>query len=103
MRCEDGRLIGSVVHTERLSFWLNQRADSPTTLRAMRASGLLGAPRHPRIEGSPARLGYGVSEITDREYGQTEFFVIDDDGHFTGLEYPPQDDHACRTERNGTR
>jgi hypothetical protein len=27
------------------------------------------------------RLGYGVSEITDRDYGQTEFFVTDDDGY----------------------
>ena len=28
-----------------------------------------------------ARLGFTVSEITDRDYGQTEFFVPDDDGH----------------------
>ena len=27
------------------------------------------------------RLGYDVSEITDRDYGQTEFFVTDDDGY----------------------
>jgi len=27
------------------------------------------------------RLGYAVSEIIDRDYGQTEFFVTDDDGY----------------------
>ena len=27
------------------------------------------------------RLGYPVSKITDRDYGQTEFFVTDDDGY----------------------
>jgi hypothetical protein len=27
------------------------------------------------------QLGYSVSEIADREYGQTEFFVTDDDGY----------------------
>lgn len=27
------------------------------------------------------QLGYAVSEVVDRDYGQTEFFVTDDDGH----------------------
>jgi hypothetical protein len=27
------------------------------------------------------RLGYSPSEIVDRDYGQTEFFVTDDDGY----------------------
>jgi hypothetical protein len=27
------------------------------------------------------RLGYSVSEIADRDYGQTEFFLTDDDGY----------------------
>jgi hypothetical protein len=27
------------------------------------------------------QLGYSVSEIEDRDYGQTEFFVTDDDGY----------------------
>ena len=26
-------------------------------------------------------LGFVASEITERDYGQTEFFVTDDDGH----------------------
>jgi hypothetical protein len=28
-----------------------------------------------------SKLGYSVSEIVDRDYGQTEFFVTDDDGY----------------------
>src|SRR6478609_6079550 len=28
---QDGRLVGCMVHNERLSFWLNQRAGSPIT------------------------------------------------------------------------
>lgn len=27
------------------------------------------------------RLGYPVSEIVERDYGQTEFLVTDDDGY----------------------
>jgi hypothetical protein len=27
------------------------------------------------------QLGFEVSEIEERDYGQTEFFVTDDDGH----------------------
>jgi hypothetical protein len=27
------------------------------------------------------QLGFSVSEIVDRDYGQTEFFVTDDDGY----------------------
>jgi hypothetical protein len=26
-------------------------------------------------------LGYGVSELERRDYGQTEFFLTDDDGY----------------------
>lgn len=27
------------------------------------------------------RLGYAVSDICERDYGQTEFFLTDDDGY----------------------
>ena len=79
---QDGRLIGCMVHDERLSFWLNQRAGSPITPENYEGIRLYWAPRdihalRERLQG----LGYTVSEITDREYGQTEFFVTDDDGY----------------------
>lgn len=80
MRC-DGRLIGCRVQNERVAFWLNQRAGSPIKpesyegIRLYWAPGDLDATRE-RLQ----RLGFSVSEIAVRDYGQTEFFVTDDDG-----------------------
>jgi catechol 2,3-dioxygenase-like lactoylglutathione lyase family enzyme len=79
----DGRLVGCMVHDERLSFWLNRRAGSPIKPENYNGIQLYWAPRD--IESLRERLlqlGYGVSGIVDRDYGQTEFFVTDDDGYF---------------------
>ena len=82
MRSEDGRLIGCMVHNEHLYFWLNQRAGSPTTPHDYEGIRLYLAPRDIHVlRDHLERVGYGVSEITDRDYGQTEFFVTDDDGY----------------------
>jgi len=35
----------------------------------------------PTLRDRLLQLGYSVSEIVDRDYGQTEFFVTDDDGY----------------------
>jgi hypothetical protein len=82
MRREDGRLIGCMVHNHRLYFWLNQRAGSPTKPEDYEGIRLYWTPRdihalRSHLEG----LGYSVSEIADRDYGQTEFFVTDADGY----------------------
>ena len=79
---QDGRLVGCMVHNERLSFWLNQRAGSPAKPETYEGIRLYWTPSDihalkVRLE----RMGYDVSEITDRDYGQTEFFVTDDDGN----------------------
>ena len=79
---QDGRLIGCMVHNEHLYFWLNQRAGTPMKPENYEGVRLYWAPRD--IHGLRARLkrlGYAVSAITDRDYGQTEFFVTDDDGY----------------------
>jgi hypothetical protein len=34
-----------------------------------------------RVTQRLVRLGYEVSELVDRDYGQTEFFLTDDDGY----------------------
>ncbi|HEY4967347.1 MAG TPA: VOC family protein [Puia sp.] len=78
----DGKLIGCMVHNEQLYFWLNQRAG--TQIKPEDYHGI-------RLYWSPAdihetrerlkQLGYPVSEIVDRDYGQTEFFLTDDDGY----------------------
>jgi uncharacterized glyoxalase superfamily protein PhnB len=71
-----------MVHNEHLYFWLNQRAGSPIKPENYEGIRLYWAPSdidalRERLQG----LGYAVSEITDRDYGQTEFVVTDDDGH----------------------
>jgi len=78
---QDGRLIGCMVHNDHLYFWLNQRAGTriPEEYHGIR---LYWTPAN--IHETRARLiehGFGVSEIEDRDYGQTEFFVTDDDGY----------------------
>ena len=79
---EDGRLVGCMVHNERLSFWLNRRSGIPIKpdnfegLRLYWASNDIHSLRERLVH-----LGFRASEIKDREYGQTEFFVTDDDGY----------------------
>ena len=79
---QDGRLIGCMVHNEYLYFWLNQRDGSPIAPEDYEGIRLYWTPSDIRAQRERLhRLGYVVSEITDRDYGQTEFFVTDDDGH----------------------
>ena len=79
---KDGRLVGCMVHNERLYFWLNQRAGTPIKPENYYGIHLYLAPAD--LEALRERLlkhGYPVSEIVHRDYGQTEFFVTDDDGY----------------------
>ena len=78
----DGRLIGCMVHNERVRFWLNERDGDPAPPKNYEGLRLYWAPTN--IDALRKRLqslGYVVSELTDRDYGQTEFFVTDDDGY----------------------
>ena len=78
---QEGRLVGCMVHNEELYFWLNQRAGSP------KPEGHEGI----RLYWTPAdivaarehlkQMGFDVSEIEDRYYGQTEFYLTDVDGY----------------------
>lgn len=77
----DGRLIGCMVHNEHLYFWLNERdgARIPADYEGVR---LYWTPADIHgVRERLGRLGFEVSDISDREYGQTEFFVTDDDGY----------------------
>jgi catechol 2,3-dioxygenase-like lactoylglutathione lyase family enzyme len=78
----EGKLIGCMVHDSRhLYFWLNQRAGTPVKPEDYHGIQLYWAPSN--IHETRERLkqlGYAVSDIVDRDYGQTEFFVTDDDG-----------------------
>ena len=86
---EDGRLIGCMVHDENLYFWLNQQAGTPINPEDYNGITLYWGPRDINaVRARLEKLGFAVSEITDRDYGQTEFFVTDDDGytHCFGVE-----------------
>jgi hypothetical protein len=79
---QDGRLVGCMVRNEQVCFWLNQRAGSPIKPESYEGIRLYWAPDDLRaLRERLQRHGYPVSEIVDRDYGQTEFFVSDDDGH----------------------
>src|SRR5262245_4049197 len=78
----DGRLIGCMVHNERLYFWLNERSDSPGPPDHYEGLRLYWGPSDiHELRERLLRLGYSASEIVNRDYGQTEFFVTDDDGY----------------------
>jgi len=77
----DGKLVGCMVHNEQVYFWLNQRAGTSVKPEDYNGIQLYWAPAD--IHATRERLkqmGYPVSEIVDRDYGQTEFFLTDDDG-----------------------
>ncbi len=78
----EGKLIGCMVHNGRhLYFWLNQRAGTPVKPENYEGIRLYWAPSDlQQLRDRLKRFGYAVSEIAEREYGQTEFFVTDDDG-----------------------
>ena len=78
----EGKLIGCMVHNEHVYFWLNQRAGTPIKPDDYNGIQLYWAPAdiyetRERLK----QLGYEVSDIVDRDYGQTEFFLTDDDGY----------------------
>jgi catechol 2,3-dioxygenase-like lactoylglutathione lyase family enzyme len=78
----EGRLIGCMVHdNQHLYFWLNRRAGTPVKPENYHGIGLYWAPSDiQQVRERLKQLGYAVSDIEERDYGQTEFFVTDDDG-----------------------
>jgi hypothetical protein len=81
MRSE-GRLVGCMVHNERVRFWLNRRAGTPTKPENFEGVRLYWTPSDMRaLRARLSGLGFSASEIVDRDYGQTEFIVADDDGY----------------------
>lgn len=79
---EEGRLIFCMLHKGDMHFMLNQRAGTPVKPENYEGIRLYWAPAdiHETRE-RLKRLGYAVSEICERDYGQTEFFFTDDDGY----------------------
>lgn len=79
---KNGKLIGCMVHDDtHLYFWLNHSDGPPIAPENYEGIRLYWAPSNLReIRDRLKQLGYAVSEIEERDYGQTEFFVTDDDG-----------------------
>ncbi len=79
---QNGKLIGCMVHDSRnLHFWLNQRDGALVAPENYEGMRLYWAPSNlSEVRDRLKQLGFAVSEIEDRDYGQTEFFVTDDDG-----------------------
>ena len=79
---EGDRLIFCMLRNDRLTIMLNQRAGTPVTPEDYEGIRLYWAPTdiHETRE-RLKNLGYAVSELERRDYGQTEFFLTDDDGY----------------------
>jgi hypothetical protein len=77
----DGKLIFCMLQKDHLWFMLNQRAGRPERPEDYEGIRLYWAPTDiHEIRERLKSLGYGVSELVERDYGQTEFFLTDDDG-----------------------
>jgi len=64
-----------------LYFWLNQRAGTSVKPENYEGIRLYWAPSDiHQVRERLKQLGYAVSDLQEREYGQTEFFVTDGDG-----------------------
>src|SRR5579863_55314 len=92
---KDGKLIFCMLQKGNLWFMLNQRAGTSVKPGDYEGIRLYWAPTDIReIRERLKNLGYGVSKLEHRDYGQTEFFLTDDDGfsHCFGVstENPPQ-------------
>lgn len=79
---KDGKLTFCMLQRGDLHFMLNQRAGNAIKPEGYDGIRLYWTPTD--IHKTKERLkslGYGVSELENRAYGQTEFFLTDDDGY----------------------
>jgi uncharacterized glyoxalase superfamily protein PhnB len=88
---KNDKLIFCVFRKDDLSFMLNQRAGNPVKAEDYEGIRLYWAPTD--IHETRERLmslGCVVSELEHRDYGQTEFFLTDDDGYSHCFGVPTQ-------------
>jgi len=79
---EEGKLTFCMLRGNGLAFMLNQRAGTSAKPENYEGIRLYWAPSDIReTKERLKRLGYKVSEFEERDYGQTEFFLTDDDGY----------------------
>jgi catechol 2,3-dioxygenase-like lactoylglutathione lyase family enzyme len=76
------RLVFCMLRRGSLCFMLNRRAGAAASPEGFEGIRLYWAPTNlAEIRQHLKTLGFTVSDIVERDYGQTEFFVIDDDGY----------------------
>jgi len=79
---EGERLVLCMLRSGGLRFMLNRRAGVTNAPKDFEGIRLYWAPADlARARAQLAQLGYTVSEIVERDYGQTEFFATDEDGY----------------------
>jgi hypothetical protein len=77
----DGKLVGCGIRKGHMSVMLNTRAGTPEKPETYEGVRFYWAPDD--LEGLRERLlglGFAVSELWHRDYGQSEFVLTDDDG-----------------------
>ena len=78
-----GKLVFCMLQKGHLRFMLNQRAGTPVKPEGYEGIRLYWTPTDIHDTRDHLRtLGFSVSDLHDREYGQTEFSLTDDDGFF---------------------
>jgi hypothetical protein len=79
---KDDKLINCMLRKGDLWFMLNRRAGTPVKPEDYNGIRLYWAPTdiHETRE-RLQNLGYSVSKLEERYYGQTEFLLTDDDGY----------------------
>ena len=88
---KEGALIFCMLRQGDLCFMLNQRAGKSITPEDYESIRLYWSPSDiHKTRQHLSDLGYSVSEIEERDYGQTEFVLTDDDGysHCFGIATP---------------
>lgn len=79
---EDDALIYCMLRKGDLWFMLNRRAGTAEKPADYNGIRLYWAPKNIRkTRERLKKLGFAVSELDDRDYGQTEFLLTDDDGY----------------------
>ena len=79
---EEGRLVFCMLRRGSLCFMLNRRAGTSEKPEDFEGIRLYWAPTDlTEVRERLKTLGFVVSKIVERDYGQTEFFVTDGDGY----------------------
>lgn len=77
----DGVLVGAGIRKGEMTFMLNIRAGDPAKPENYEGVRFYWAPEDfHALHAHLLALGYSPSEPWERDYGQTEFFLTDDDG-----------------------